>query len=110
MPPFEAFDDAASFVGTQIHECAHATGAASRLNRDFGERFRNEARSIEEITAELTAGFILADLGIAHHPRPDHAAYVASWLTLLKNQSARHLHRCIASASRRRLDAFPTAG
>ena len=84
MPPFEAFDDAASFVGTQIHECAHATGAASRLNRDFGKRFRNEARSIEEITAELTAGFILADLGIAHHPRPDHAAYIASWLTLLK--------------------------
>ena len=36
MPPFEAFDDAASFVGTEIHECAHATGARHRLNRDFG--------------------------------------------------------------------------
>ena len=85
MPPFEAFDDAASFVGTEIHECAHATGAKHRLNRDFGARFANEARSIEEITAELTAGFILADLGIAHHPRADHASYIASWLTLLKD-------------------------
>ena len=85
MPPFEAFDDAASFVGTEIHECAPATGAKHRLNRDFGARFANEARSIEEITAELTAGFILADLGIAHRPRPDHAAYIASWVTLLKD-------------------------
>ena len=87
MPPFEAFDDTASFVGTEIHECAHASGAKHRLNRDFGARFASEARSIEEITAELTAGFILADLGIAHHPRADHASYIASWLTLLKNNS-----------------------
>jgi antirestriction protein ArdC len=28
----------------------------------------------------MTASFVLADLGIAHHPRRDHAAYVASWL------------------------------
>lgn len=87
MPPFEAFDSAASFVGTEIHECAHATGAASRLNRDFGVRFGSEAHSLEEITAELTAGFILADLGIAHHPRPDHAAYIASWLALFEGSS-----------------------
>jgi antirestriction protein ArdC len=26
---------------------------------------------------------VLADLGIAHHPRPDHAAYLASWLRVL---------------------------
>ncbi|RWN26491.1 zincin-like metallopeptidase domain-containing protein, partial [Mesorhizobium sp.] len=29
--------------------------------------------------------YILADLGLAHHPRPDHAAYVASWLKVLKD-------------------------
>jgi antirestriction protein ArdC len=28
---------------------------------------------------------ILADLGIAHHPRPDHAAYISSWVSLLKD-------------------------
>ncbi len=28
---------------------------------------------------------MLADLCIAHHPRPDHAAYVASWLRVLKS-------------------------
>jgi antirestriction protein ArdC len=35
--------------------------------------------------AELAAGFLLADLGLAHRPRPDHAAYIASWLKLLRN-------------------------
>lgn len=35
--------------------------------------------------AELASGFVLADLGIAHNPREDHAAYIASWLTILKS-------------------------
>jgi len=33
----------------------------------------------------LASGFVLADLGIAHNPRDDHAAYIASWLTILKS-------------------------
>jgi antirestriction protein ArdC len=85
MPPFAAFRDAAAHIGTLIHECAHATGAKHRLDRNFAERFNSEARAIEEACAELTASYILADLGIAHHPRPDHAAYVASWLRVLKD-------------------------
>jgi antirestriction protein ArdC len=82
MPPFQAFDDTAAFYGTYLHECAHATAAKHRLDRKFDERFGRDAYAIEEVTAELTASFILADLSIAHHPRPDHAAYVASWLRL----------------------------
>lgn len=85
MPTFEAFHDAAGFYGTLVHECAHGSGAKHRLDRDFHARFHRDALAIEEATAELTASFILADLGIAHHPRPDHAAYVASWLRVLKN-------------------------
>ncbi len=85
MPPFAAFRDAAAHMGTLIHECAHATGAKHRLDRDFAARFNRDSLAIEEATAELTASYILADLGIAHHPRPDHAAYVASWLRVLKD-------------------------
>lgn len=85
MPAFEAFTDAAAYVGTLIHEGAHATGAPHRLDRNFGERFGPETLAVEEATAELTAGYILADLGIAHHPRPDRAAYVASWLKVLND-------------------------
>jgi hypothetical protein len=89
MPPSDAFDDTVAFYGTLIHEAAHATGAKHRLDRDFGGRFHSGARAIEEITAELTVGFVLADLGLAHRPRPDHAAYVASWLKDLKHRRSR---------------------
>lgn len=85
MPPFPAFEDAARFTGTLFHEAAHAIGAEHRLDRSFKERFKRDSLAIEEICAELTASFVLADLGIAHHPRPDHAAYVASWLRALKD-------------------------
>lgn len=85
MPPFVAFHEAAGYYGTLIHEAAHGSGAKHRLDRNFNERFGRDAPAIEEATAELTASFILADLGIAHHPRPDHAAYAASWLRVLKD-------------------------
>ena len=34
--------------------------------------------------AELGAAFICADLALTPEPRPDHAAYVASWLKVLR--------------------------
>lgn len=87
MPSFGTFQDAAAYAGTLFHESGHATGAKHRLDRDFGARFASRARAMEEAVAELTASYILADLGIAHRPRPDHAAYIASWLELLKGDS-----------------------
>ena len=42
-----------------------------------------QARMISQNKGGLP--IFLADLGIAHHPRPDHAAYVASWLQVLKD-------------------------
>ncbi len=85
MPDFARFIDAASEMSTRLHECAHATAAPHRLDRDLTGRFGSEAYAMEECTADLAASFVLADLGIAHHPRPDHAAYLASWLKVLKN-------------------------
>ena len=87
MPHFATFRSAHGFYGTHIHECAHASGAAHRLDRDFSARWTKDALAMAEATAELTASFLLADLGIAHDPRPDHAAYIASWLQVLKNDS-----------------------
>ena len=87
MPPFGTFASPADFAGTLFHEAGHATGAKHRLDRDFGKGFGDHARALEEAVAELTASYVLADLGIAHHPRPDHAAYIASWLKLLKHDS-----------------------
>ena len=33
----------------------------------------------------LGAAFLCAELGLSNEPRPDHAAYLASWLRVLKN-------------------------
>ncbi|MSP83072.1 MAG: hypothetical protein EXQ94_09090 [Alphaproteobacteria bacterium] len=38
---------------------------------------------MEELIAEIGAAFLCADLGVTNIPRPDHAAYVASWLEVL---------------------------
>lgn len=85
LPDFERFRDAASFYAVAIHECGHATGAKHRLDRDLKGRFGTQTYAAEEICVELASGFVLADLGIAHHPRDDHAAYISSWLELLKD-------------------------
>ena len=85
MPTFECFRDPASFYGVWLHETGHASGAKHRLDRDLSGRFGTASYAAEECCVEILSGLILADLGIAHHPRMDHAAYIASWLKVLKD-------------------------
>lgn len=85
MPPFQAFRDAIAYYATLAHEATHWTGHASRLARDLRGRFGEEAYAVEELVAELGAAFLCADLRLAPEPRPDHAAYVASWLKVLRS-------------------------
>jgi antirestriction protein ArdC len=87
MPPFRQFRDWQAHASVLLHEAGHASGARHRLDRDLSGRFGSEAYAGEELVAELTAAMALADLGIAHEPRPDHAAYVASWLKILKSET-----------------------
>ena len=84
----EAFKDAESFYATLAHEHVHLSGAPSRLARDFGsKRFGSEGYAMEELTAEIGACFLCADLDLTVEPREDHAAYVANWLQVLKNDN-----------------------
>jgi len=85
LPPFERFKDAVSHIAVSTHEHAHASGAPHRLARDLTGRFGSFAYAMDEAVAELTASFVLADLGLACEPRPDHAAYLASWMEVLKS-------------------------
>lgn len=81
MPPFEAFPDSEAYYAVLAHELVHWTGHSSRLDRDLTlGRFGYEAYAREELVAELGAAFVCADLGLTLEPRPDHAAYIASWL------------------------------
>lgn len=81
-----------SYYATLLHELIHWTGAAHRLNRTFGARMGDEAYAFEELVAELGAAFLCADLGTANAPQPDHAAYLAGWVRVLKDD-ARALFR-----------------
>jgi antirestriction protein ArdC len=66
-----------------LHELTHWTGAEHRLNREFGKRFGDRAYAFEELIAELGAAFLCSAFRITNEPRPDHAAYVSSWLDIL---------------------------
>ncbi len=86
MPPFESFRDAESYYATLAHEATHWTKHPSRLAREFGRQRRgDEGYSMEELVAEMGAAFLCADLGITPEVREDHAAYIASWLKVLRN-------------------------
>jgi antirestriction protein ArdC len=86
MPPFEAFRDAESYYGVRGHETIHWTRHPSRLNRDFGrKRYGDEGYAVEELVAELGAAFLCADLELTPEVRDDHAAYIASWIKVLKD-------------------------
>lgn len=84
LPKAEQFQDIQDYYATEGHEVIHWTGHKSRLGREFGGRFGNEAYAAEELVAELGAAFLCARLGLQAEPREDHAAYVANWLKVLK--------------------------
>lgn len=84
LPELGQFGEAAAYYATAAHEHAHWTGHASRLGRDMLSRFGSAGYAAEELVAELSAAFTCARLGISTTPRPDHAAYLDSWLSILK--------------------------
>lgn len=73
------------YYSVLAHELTHWSGAETRLNRLLNDRFGDASYAMEELVAELGAAFLCADLGISHTPRPDHAAYIANWLQVLKS-------------------------
>lgn len=104
MPRLESFRDAASYVAVLSHECVHWTADARRVGRDLSRYARDRSeRAREELVAELGSVFLCADLGIVPElePRPDHASYLSSWLTVLANdrrfilQAAAHAQRAV---------------
>lgn len=100
MPPFETFQDQISYYATLSHEITHWTKHPKRLDRDFGRKSWGDAGyAMEELVAELGAAFLAADLGLEAAPRPDHAAYIASWLKVLK-EDKRAIFSAAAHAQR----------
>ena len=86
MPCIDFFCDAESYYATLAHETTHWTKHPKRLDREFGrKRFGDEGYAMEELVAELGAAFLAADLAATPEVRDDHAAYIASWIKVLKD-------------------------
>jgi antirestriction protein ArdC len=101
LPPKQAFDDAAGYYGTALHELAHWTGHPSRLDRmtlNETYRFGDISYAKEELRAELASVFLAAERGIPHDPG-QHAAYVSSWINALQ-QDKNEIFRAAHDASR----------
>lgn len=104
MPAFESFRDAASYVAVLAHESAHWTAHPSRVGRDLSRYSKDRTeRAREELIAEISAALVCADLNVTPElePRPDHVAYIQTWLSVLSNdrraifQAAAHAQRAV---------------
>ena len=100
MPPLERFESAEKFYACLGHEHVHRTKAKDRLDRSFGvSAFGNEAYAKEELVAELGAALLGQRLGFTADHLEDHAAYLGSWLAILRGDK-RFLFRAGAHAQR----------
>jgi len=65
---------------------AHDWFDARYETSDFGrKRWGDEGYAMEELVAELGAAFLSADLDLTPEIRDDHAAYIPTWIRVLKN-------------------------
>jgi antirestriction protein ArdC len=100
MPPLARFESAEKFYATLGHEHVHRTKAPERLDRSFGtSTFWSEAHAKEELVAELGAALLGQRLGFTADHLEDHAAYLGSWLKVLRGDR-RFLFRAGAHAQR----------
>jgi antirestriction protein ArdC/phage/plasmid primase-like uncharacterized protein len=96
LPEREQFKSGDGYYATALHELAHWTGAASRLDRDLTGTFGSEDYAREELRAEIASFMIGTRVGVGHDPA-SHASYVASWIKALE-QDPREVFRAAADA------------
>mgnify|MGYP003123498121 FL=1 len=105
MPNADAFVDTPdatatqSFYSTLLHEHVHWTGHESRLNRLKSKGKFTSDYAYEELIAELGSVILAVQLGLEVQPTPDHAKYINTWLTGLKDEP-RALVRAMSDASK----------
>jgi antirestriction protein ArdC len=85
MPGFDQFPDRLDYYSTLAHETTHWTSHTSRCDRQLGKRFGDAAYAMEELIAELGSAYTMAGLELELTPRKDHAAYIHSWLRVLRS-------------------------
>ena len=96
LPPRGRFPSAAAYYGTAFHELGHWTGHERRLNRPFSFDRSAPDYAREELRAELASAFLNAELG-CQHDLDEHAAYLAMYLALLR-QDRKEIFRAAKDA------------
>lgn len=85
MPHRRDFHSAEAYYSVLFHELVHSTGHENRLNRKLSGDFGSHAYSKEELIAEMGATMLCAAHGIEGATIDNSAAYLASWLKVLKS-------------------------
>ncbi len=110
MPPQGLFERSESYYSTLFHELVHATGHASRLDRQTlteAGKFGDENYSKEELVAEMGATFLCSLAGIENQTIDNSASYINNWLTKLR--SDRKLLVQAGSAAQKAMDFITNA-
>jgi antirestriction protein ArdC len=96
MPPRGLFESAEEYWATLWHECGgHATGHPKRLNRNSIKEaapFGSATYSLEECVAEMAAAYLCGIAGIENRTIDNSAAYLAGWLSCLRNDRKFIIH------------------
>lgn len=116
MPDVDRFTSPETYCATALHELVHWTGHPDRLVREFGKRFGDAAYAFEELVAELGCAFVLGHIGLVEATIEGHAAYMDSWLQVLRNDrtaiftAARHAGEAFEYILARQLPPVSGAG
>ncbi len=86
MPSKRTFISELDYYDTLFHECAHSTGAESRLNREMQTEDK-EKYAVEELRAEMAGAFILSAAGaqVPESVSQNNRAYIQSWAEDIKD-------------------------
>lgn len=98
LPHKAQFDSAAKYYATLLHELGHWSGHETRLNRDLSNRYGSPGYAKEELRAEIASLMLGSELKIGHN-FGQHAAYVESWIKVLKDDPG-ELFKASADAQR----------
>jgi antirestriction protein ArdC len=101
LPWPRRFTSGQAYCATLLHELVHWSGHPSRLHRQFGSRFGDHAYAFEELVAELGSAFVMGHCGMVDATIEGHAAYLDSWLQVLRNDRT-----AIFTAARHAGEAF----
>jgi antirestriction protein ArdC len=107
LPPANLFHSDEEFYSTAFHEICHASGHSSRLNRSTVTKtahFGSSEYSKEELIAEMGASFLNATAGIIDTTLDNSAAYIKSWLSVLKSKDNKGLIIQAASQAQKAVD------